>query len=130
MMAAFHHTRNAARRTTISADVSKWRSPSVLIQLRRPPFIPEVIEDAADTHQDKSFDDSYDTSADKNPFRDLGSKVAFDDSTEAESDDSEYGCANYGSPNRKSFDNFFLFHISLGWLEFRCPYGDYDTSAP
>ena len=111
MMAAFHHTRNEARRTTISADVSMWRSPSVLIQLRRPPFIPEVIEDATDTHQDKTFKDSDDDDAHHNPFRDLGKQVAFDDSTEAESDDGDDNGDNYRRPNRKSFDKFSLFHI-------------------
>ena len=112
-IAATHQGAKVATATVISADVSKWRSPSVLIQLRRPPFIPEVIEDATDTHQDKAFKDSDDDDAHHNPFRDLGKQVAFDDSTEAESDDGDDNGDNYRRPNRKSLDKFFLSHICL-----------------
>ena len=112
-IAATHQGAKVATATVISADVSKWRSPSVLIQLRRPPFIPEVIEDATDTHQDKALKDSDDDDAHHNPLSDLGKQVAFDDSTEAKSDDGDDDRHDDGSPNRKSFDKFFLSHISL-----------------
>lgn len=116
---ATHKGANVATATVMSADVSKWRSPSVLIQPRMLPFIPKVVEYPTDSHKDETFEDADDNDSHYNPLCDLGKQVAFDDSTEAESDDGDDDRSDYGSPNRKSLDKFFLFHI-FGWLEFRC----------
>lgn len=75
-------------------------------------LIPEVIDDAADTHKDESFEDADDNESHNDPLGDLGKQVAFDDLAEAKSDDGDDDGGNYCYPHRKSFDEFCLFHIS------------------
>jgi len=108
---AAHRGANVATATVMSADVSKWRSPSVLIQPRMLPFIHEMVDDATYSERDESLKDADDDESHYDPFGDLGKQVAFDDSTEAESDDGDDDGGDYRNPHRKFLDKFGLFHI-------------------
>jgi len=73
-----------------------------------------VVEYAADSHKDESFEDTDDNESHHYPLCDLGKQVTFDDSPEAESDDGDDDGGDYRNPHRKSFDKCFLFHIYVG----------------
>lgn len=75
-------------------------------------LIPEVIDDAADTHKDESFEDADDNESHNDPLGDLGKQVAFDDLAKAKSDDGDDDGGDYRHPYRKFLNEFGLFHIS------------------
>lgn len=109
-MVAPHQGRNEAKTTHRIADVSKWSSPSVLVKRGMLALIPEVIDDASDTHKDEPFEDADDNESHNDPLCDLGKQVAFDDLAEAKSDDGDDDGGNDRHPNRKFLNEFGLFH--------------------
>ena len=94
----------------IIADVSMWRSPSVLVNLRRPLFIPMVIDYATDSHEDESLKDADDHDTHDNPLGDFREEVAFDDLAPSESDECDDDCGDYRRPQCDFGDKLLLVH--------------------